>query len=105
MSISGIEVVGGSMKHGALTSNLEERIYDIGKAHVWLGMIREYQRPTKWLKPNKKGTNINFSFINSQEDIDKAFDELEIYIREINRKHGTDITLERPVSSGHNESA
>ena len=38
---------------------------------------------------------MNFDYIRTQNEVDLAFDEFEIYIREVNRKHGTDLALHR----------
>lgn len=90
-----ISVIGGRIQYKHLTSTLDERTFDIGKAHIWMNMITNYQRPTKWLKPTKKGSAINFDYIKTQDEVETAFDELEMYIREVNRKHGTDLALHR----------
>lgn len=87
--------ISGQLNQIHLNIKIDEKTYDIGKAHCWLGLIQKGQRPTKWLKANSKGTKINFDYIKSSEEIEQCFDELEIYLRHINRKHGTDITLNR----------
>lgn len=96
MSITAINIVGGKMSYSALTNKLDERTYDIGKAHVWLSLIQEHKKPTRWNKATLKGTNITFKSLLSKEDIEIAFDEIEVYLKQVNRKHGTDLNLIRP---------
>lgn len=90
-----ISAIRGQVIQKHLNLKLDEKTYDIGKAHCWLGMIQRGQRPTKWLKANSKGTKINFDYIKTNEEIEQALDELDIFLKHVNRKHGTDITLNR----------
>lgn len=96
MNLTGIKVIGGQIMITALNTKLQDKVFDIGKAHTWLGMIEQHERPTKWGKSSKKGTKIYYDAIFTKEDMERAFDELEIYIHSVNRKHGTDISLQRP---------
>lgn len=90
-----IEVVGGQMSYSQLNTKLEPRVYDIGKAHIWLDMINKRNRPKKWNKPNSKGTKVTFEIIRTDESLESAFADLEKYLQQINKEHGTDITLNR----------
>ncbi|MFF3923129.1 hypothetical protein [Paenibacillus lactis] len=90
-----IEVVGGQMSYAQLNTKVDPRVYAIGKAHIWLDMINKRKRPKKWNKPNAKGTKVTFEMINSDESLDAAFSDLEMYLKQINEEHGTDITLNR----------
>ncbi|NGP58795.1 hypothetical protein FLT15_16480 [Paenibacillus thiaminolyticus] len=90
-----IEVIGGQMIYSKLTTKVERKIYAIGKAHCWLDMINRNMRPKKWNKPTTKGTRVTFTSINSEQDVESAFTELEQYLQEINAEHGTDLCLNR----------
>lgn len=92
-----IRVVGGQIIQSALNTKIDEKTFDIGKAHCWLDMIQRGQRPRKWLKANLKGTKINFDYIKTDEEVDESFDELEAYLKQVNRKYGTDIELKRNI--------
>ncbi|MNW57541.1 hypothetical protein D3C74_353570 [compost metagenome] len=96
---SNVKVVGGQMNYRRLTSKVEQRIYDIGKAHIWLSMINDKMKPKKWNKPNTKGTKVTFDYIGTKEDLEVAFDEFEVYIKNVNRTHGTDLALKREGES------
>ncbi|MNS59244.1 hypothetical protein D3C71_1186010 [compost metagenome] len=98
-----VSVVGGQMNYSRLTSKVEPRHYAIGKAHCWLDMINRSMRPKKWNKPTTKGTKVTFDAINSEEELESAFGELEQFISQINVEHGTDITLNRAPEKGSGE--
>lgn len=96
MTITKINYIGGTMSYSALTNKLDERTYDIGKAHIWLGLIQDYKKPVKWNKSTSKGTGVKFETLKSKEEIEVAFDEYEVYLKQVNKKHGTDLSLVRP---------
>ncbi|MEC0242004.1 hypothetical protein P4H66_19560 [Paenibacillus dokdonensis] len=93
-----IEVVGGQMNYSKLNTKVEPRIYAIGKAHIWLDLINQRMKPKKWNKATAKGTKVTFDMITKPEILELAFDELEVYLKQVNREHGTDIELNRNVS-------
>lgn len=89
------EVVGGQMNFKQLNTGTESKVYAIGKAFIWLDMIKKGRRPKKWNKPNKKGTKMTFSIIRDVEIREAAFKELEAYLNQIDEEFGTDISLDR----------
>lgn len=92
-----IRMTGGQRLFSRLNTAIDEKLYDVGKAHIWLNLVNEHrERPVKWGKAAKKGTKVEFSVIRSAEDLEAAFDELEICIRSVNRKHGLEMKLTRP---------
>ncbi|BFH11146.1 hypothetical protein P4K96_29100 [Bacillus cereus] len=96
-----IEVIGGQMIYSKLTTKVERKIYAIGKDHCWLDMINRNMRPKKWNKPTTKGTRVTFTSINSEQDVESAFTELEQYLQESNAEHGTDLCLNRKESEAN----
>ena len=90
-----IEVVGGQMNYSKLNTKLEPQIYAIAKAHIWLDLINQRMKPRKWNKATTKGTKVTFDMITTPETLEMAFDELEVYLKSVNREHGTDIELDR----------
>jgi len=91
-------VTGGQMSFAKLTSEVNEKDYAVRKAVLWIQMLNDNMRPTKWLKATKKGTKVNFETIRSQEDYDKGLDELDTFLYDINKKYGTDFKL-KPTAS------
>lgn len=96
MAIDGIKVVGGRMEQKHLNTSLGEMHYEIGKAFVWLGMLKDKMVPTKWFKATKKGTKINFSYPQTQKEWDDSYAELKNYLVAINEKYGTDYYIGGP---------
>lgn len=90
-----ISVISGQMGYEKMTPKLGEREYAERKAHIWLHMLNDRMKPTKWLKPNKNGTKVNFNHIKSQEDYDEGLVELDVYLREINKEYGFDFSINR----------
>ena len=90
-----IKVLGGQMSFKYLTSLLPEKDYAVYKIRCWLNMYNDNARAKKWLKPNTKGTKVNFDAINTKEQDKEAFKELEDYISEVNEKYGLHIKLEQ----------
>jgi hypothetical protein len=107
MSIDKITVVGGSLRATFLTNKLTEQDYAIGKAYAWLSMLKDRQQPRKWMRPSAKGTNINFDIIMNKEQLEQAQDELELYLKQVNRQFGTDLELthHKPQANESTESA
>lgn len=87
-----VKLVGGQMEFPRLIPP-QNKEYDIQKAQLWVHMINDGKRPTKWLTPNKKGTKVNFDFISSLEDRDAALQEVKAYLEDLNTIHGLDMKL------------
>lgn len=87
-----VKLVGGQMEFPHLTAP-QNKDYDIAKAQMWVQMINGGKRPTKWLTPNKKGTKVNFDFINSNEARKLALTEFESHLEDLNTIHGLDMKL------------
>ncbi|MCC3381942.1 hypothetical protein ACFQ5D_18095 [Paenibacillus farraposensis] len=90
-----LSIIGGQLQYPRLKSSLDQKEYDIGKAFIWMDMLKSRHRPTKWLKPNRRGTKVDFEFIATNEGLQVAQDEFEVFLEQINRKHGTDFELTR----------
>lgn len=88
----GVKLVGGQMEFPHLTAP-QNKEYDIEKVQLWVHMINDGKRPTRWLTPNKKGTKVNFDFISSIESREKALNELKAFLEDLNTIHGLDMKL------------
>lgn len=87
-----VTLVGGQIKFPHLTPP-QNKEYDIEKLQMWVHMINDGKRPTKWLTPNKKGTKVNFDFISSVEARETALQEVKTYLEDLNTIHGLDMKL------------
>lgn len=95
MSLGKISLVSGQMHYPRLNNKLPEEEYAKAKAHVWLHMLNEGQKPKKWLVANSKGTKVNFDYISSQDEYEKGLAVLEDYLSEINTHFGLDYNLRK----------
>lgn len=93
MENNNITVKGGTMGFSKLTHKMDEKEYAIAKVNIWFGMLKERQRPTKWSKPNGKGTNVDFDVVYSQEDFEAGLKDLRTYCEEVNEKYNTNFNL------------
>lgn len=93
--LTNLQVVSGQMNYPSLTNKVIGEEYAKTKVHMWLYMLNQGKKPTKWLKPNSKGTKVNFDFINSQEEYDLGLAELSAYISDINNAYGLDYELRK----------
>ncbi|MEK5058619.1 hypothetical protein BK126_03100 [Paenibacillus sp. FSL H7-0326] len=91
--INSIQVVGGQMNFKHLTHKVDAKTYAQSKARMWLGMINDRMQPKKWLKPNSKGTRVNFDTIASDDALKIALAEYEVYLNQINEEFGLDYKL------------
>lgn len=88
-----VEVLGGQREFKRLTNAFsEEKISDL-KAKLWLLMLNDGERPTKWLKTTAKGTKVNFEMVKTEEDYVAGIKDLEVYLQEINKKYGFNYSL------------
>lgn len=92
-------VYGGQQEFKYLTPTLLEKDYAVLKIKCWLKMLNGNSKPTRWLKPNTKGTKVNFKTIKTKEEWNQCFEELMNHISEMNEKHGLDMKLERNEAS------
>lgn len=89
------KLMSGQMVFKNLNNNLDDREYAIVKTNMWFQMLNDGKKPTKWLKPNDKGTKVNFDFINnSQELYDAGVLELQNYINIVNKEFNLDFILD-----------
>lgn len=89
------KLMSGQMVFKNLNNNLDDREYAIVKTNMWFQMLNDGKKPTKWLKPNDKGTKVNFDFINnSQELYDAGVSELQNYINIVNKEFNLDFILD-----------
>jgi hypothetical protein len=90
-----ISVFGGTMNYPAMKKELSEKDYAGGKVSCWIDLIKQNLRPTRWLRPTKNGTKVNFDLISTKNEMSAALDELESYVKTINREHGFDYEINR----------
>lgn len=90
-----IRLIGGQMVFEKMTNKIDAKEYAQRKAWIWLEMVNDRKNPTRWLKPNSKGTKVNFDYIHSQDEFEKALDQIEPFLKEINRTYGLDYNLSR----------
>ncbi|MBB6694415.1 hypothetical protein H7B90_23745 [Cohnella xylanilytica] len=98
-----IMVVGGTMKFSDLKSTDNPKEYSIGKAFVWLAMLKKKQVPIKWYKPNKAGTKVDFILPRKQEEWDESYDSLKKFLVSTNSMYGTDLELTKEEQPHDND--
>lgn len=89
----GVKVIGGQKNFQYLTSDLlsiDEKGYELLKVKCWLKSLNEGDKPIKWLKPNKKGTKLNFELLESEVEFLIEIEKLKKYIEKMNKQLGTD---------------
>lgn len=79
-----IQVVGGQTKFSTMTNQCTEKEYMVIKAFAWNKLLKDKMIPTKWLKPNKQGTKVNFNMAKNQEEYDKEVAKFKGYVAEVN---------------------
>lgn len=93
-NVNKVSVVGGQMSYARLTNKMSEQDYETAKIRIWFHMLQKNMAPKKWLKPSKNGTKVNFDQISTQEQADQALDQLEVFMKSVNRRFGTDYKLQ-----------
>lgn len=88
-----ISLVSGEVVYPDMNSSMEEEKYAKFKVHLWLYMLNDNQRPTKWNKPNKKGTKVHFNYIKTQSEYDVGVGELKAYVDLVNKLFGLEIEI------------
>lgn len=88
-------LVSGQKIFKNMTNKLSEEEYAKYKAQFWLFMLNDGHKPTKWLKPNAKGTKVNFDYIKGQSEYDRGLLELEVYLHEINEEFGLEYKINK----------
>ncbi|MEK3955867.1 MULTISPECIES: hypothetical protein [unclassified Psychrobacillus] len=94
--MSKVGVLGGQINYPVLTHKLPGEEYAKAKAHMWIHMLNDGNKPKKWLKPNGKGTKVNFERIHTKEEYLNGLDELSLYLTQINREFGLDYKVKVP---------
>lgn len=87
-----VKVIGGQMHFTNLTQP-EGKQHDMLKARIWVNMINDGMKPTKWLKTGKSGTKVNFDNITSEEERNAALEEYKTFLERMNAEHGTEYKL------------
>ncbi len=92
-----VEIVSGQRRFEGMTAQLlqeNEGQYVQLKILNWANMVTERRvAPTKWLKPDRQGTRVNFVGLHSTEEIHKALSELSGFIAEAKMAgHWPDLT-------------
>lgn len=90
-----VQVVNGQMVYEKLSTKLEPIEFAKLKAHIWLHLLNEGMKPTKWLKPTSKGSKVNWDSIKSQDGYDAGLDELQLYLNDINKEFNLDFNLKK----------
>lgn len=90
-----VSVVGGQKHFPNMTNKYSDRNYAMGKAQAWMNMLNDGMKPTRWLKPNAKGTKVNFDSIKTKEEYDEGLSELQEYLNGINEKFSLGIIISR----------
>ncbi|GGD05223.1 hypothetical protein [Pontibacillus salipaludis] len=96
MEENSFRVTGGKRKHDKMTKELFENnrtVYEGAKLKIWVYMLKQGEKPTKWYKPNKQGTKVAFEFMENQQEADKSVEELKNHITRLNEEIGTDFNL------------
>lgn len=90
----GITLLSGQMNFPNLKAPVGKD-YEVLRVQLWVCMINDGKRPTKWLKATKKGTKVNFDFIDTKESNEQAFKEVKDYMADVNTIYGLKMTLNK----------
>lgn len=93
--LTNLKVISGQIIYPTLSNKMNEKEYAKAKVHMWLYMLNEGKKPTKWLKPNTKGTKVNFDFIHGQEDYEVGLQELILFTDQMNTLHSLDYKIKK----------
>lgn len=88
-------IEGGRIEFEHLTHKIPGIEYAKAKAHMWIYSLNEGNRPVKWLKPNGKGTKMDFKTVQSQAEYRKGLNALSVYLKDINAEFGLDYSVQR----------
>lgn len=91
--LENVQLVSGKMEFSNMKKSVPEKKYAVIKVNVWIQMLNDGKKPTKWLKPSSKGTGVHFDFIKKQEDYDNGIKELQLYIEKVNEQFDLDFSL------------
>ncbi|WP_128526987.1 hypothetical protein [Halobacillus litoralis] len=81
-----------------LSRHMNEKTYAVSKIHVWLSLIKQGKKPLHWNTPTYEGTDVEFDFINHQEDAEESLQELQFYIKKVNNSFNLNIHLDVSVT-------
>ncbi|MCP6683228.1 hypothetical protein [Bacillus nakamurai] len=91
-----MQVIGGEMSFPKLTMKVykdDPAQYSARIANVWINMLNELKRPSKFLKPTRRGTRVEYDYIREQKDYDSGLKMLTEYVHEINQKFDLGIKI------------
>ena len=89
-----LEELSGQILAEGLHNKLAQEEYDKLKIAIWEQMMNRGKRPAKFLKPQKNGTKVNYSVIQSQEEYEEAAKDFSRFLNEMNKKHGWNIRFQ-----------
>lgn len=93
-----VEVIGGQIQQEHMTKEIfvnMPRVYDLMKGAMWLIMLQEGKKPTRWLKPTSKGTRITFKKFDSVEEFEQEVKEAKKFIEYIKSLEGINYDTKR----------
>lgn len=92
-------LVSGAINFPTLTTKMDEKEYAAAKVYMWMYMLNEGEVPTKWFKPNTKGTKVNFDYVSSQEEYNQGLEDLRTYIDEVNNKYDFGFKIQKQLEN------
>lgn len=95
MSLGNVVIEGGRLNYPSLTNKIPAVEYAKAKTHLWLHMLNNGKKPVKWLKPNSKGSKVDYQVINSSIEYERGLLDLQEYINQINSEFDLDFNLKR----------
>lgn len=88
-----VSVTGGQMKYPNFSTALSPDQRAVAKLMVWLELVNQSMRPTRWLKTTKSGTSVNFDMLEDGEAVQKEMTKVQQYVDKINDEFGFGIDL------------
>lgn len=95
--LTNVRLVSGQINYPSLTNKVTGKNFAEAKIHLWMLMLNEGKKPTKWLKTNSKGTKVNFDYIHNQEEYESGLSELSDYISEVNNLYDLEYTIKKEL--------
>lgn len=95
--MSEIECVGYGKQYSNLDLNLfnnNRKMYEVCKIEIMLDELQNNNFFSKWNKPTKKGTNVNFKVIKTKEIYKSEKQKIIDYTNELNDKFNFGFTIE-----------
>lgn len=88
-----VSITGGQMNYPGFTSTLTPDQQAVAKLMVWLELVNQRMRPTRWLKTTKSGTSVNFALLEDGEAVRQEMTKVQKYVDKINDEFGFGIDL------------